>query len=74
MDLGLTGRVALVTGAGGAIGAAIARSFAEEGASVVVADIDVGAADRVAHAIVAAGGRAQAQLLDVFATHWSSEG
>ncbi len=65
MDLGLDGRVALVTGAGGAIGAAIARLFAEEGAAVVVADIDVVAAQVVVDGITAAGGKALAQPLDV---------
>jgi NAD(P)-dependent dehydrogenase (short-subunit alcohol dehydrogenase family) len=65
MDLGLTGRVAIVTGAGGAIGAAIARLFAEEGAAVVVADIDVAAATGVATEIRLSGGRAIVQVLDV---------
>src|SRR3954463_1865342 len=34
MDLGLNGRVALVTGASGAIGSAITRVFAQEGALI----------------------------------------
>jgi 3-oxoacyl-[acyl-carrier protein] reductase len=43
-----TGRVAVVTGAGSGFGEATARAFASEGASVVVADIDLAAAERVA--------------------------
>ena len=44
----LQGKSAIVTGAGGGFGAGIARRFAAEGARVVVADIDVAAARRVA--------------------------
>jgi NAD(P)-dependent dehydrogenase (short-subunit alcohol dehydrogenase family) len=44
----LEGKVAIVTGAGSGIGEATARLMAQEGASVVVADIDVAAAERVA--------------------------
>jgi NAD(P)-dependent dehydrogenase (short-subunit alcohol dehydrogenase family) len=44
----LDGKVAIVTGAGGGIGAASARLMAREGASVVVADINRSAAERVA--------------------------
>lgn len=40
MNLNLSGKVAIVTGGGGAIGAAICRGFADEGAVVVIADID----------------------------------
>lgn len=36
----LLDRVAVVTGAGGAVGAAVARRFADEGARVVLADED----------------------------------
>ncbi len=45
------GKVALVTGAGGAFGAATARRFADDGAQVVLADIDVAAAQAVADGI-----------------------
>ncbi|HVL36143.1 MAG TPA: SDR family oxidoreductase [Burkholderiales bacterium] len=45
---GLAGKTVLVTGGGGAIGAAICRRFAEAGAQVLVADRNGEAAERVA--------------------------
>ena len=48
---GLAGRIAIVTGAGSGIGAAIARRLAQEGCKVALADIDLAAAKTVAHAI-----------------------
>ncbi|RZL98400.1 MAG: SDR family NAD(P)-dependent oxidoreductase, partial [Variovorax sp.] len=65
MDLGLTGRTALVLGAGGGLGGAIARTLAREGARVALADIDGAAAERVAAEIGAAGGRALALTWDL---------
>jgi rhamnulose-1-phosphate aldolase/alcohol dehydrogenase len=47
----LARRVAVVTGAAGGIGAAIARRFAEEGAHVVVADVDAERGEAVAQEI-----------------------
>ncbi len=44
----LTDAVAVVTGGGHGIGAAMSRKFAEQGATVVVNDLDAGAANRLA--------------------------
>lgn len=61
----LAGRVAVITGGAGGIGAATARLFAEHGAQVVVVDIDGERADEVAGAIRASGGDAGAIRADV---------
>ncbi len=65
MKLGLEGKVAIVTGGGSGIGAAVARQLAGEGAVVVVADVDEGAAQGVAAEIRSAGGMARAFVVDV---------
>jgi NAD(P)-dependent dehydrogenase (short-subunit alcohol dehydrogenase family) len=61
----LRGRRALVTGAGGGIGGAIAVGIAREGASVAVHDVDIDAAERTAQAIGADGGTAVVVAGDV---------
>ena len=61
----LEGKSALVTGAGGAIGGAIARRFAAAGASLCVADVDLDGAERTVAEIKAAGAKAVACPLDV---------
>jgi NAD(P)-dependent dehydrogenase (short-subunit alcohol dehydrogenase family) len=61
----LQGKVALITGGGGAIGGAQARLFASEGAAVCVADLYLDKAEAVAKEIAASGGRAVGVALDV---------
>ena len=64
----LTGKCALITGAGRGIGLAIARALAGAGCAVAVQDVDGGVAGDAAAAITAAGGRAVAfdgDLLDL---------
>ena len=60
----LQGKAAIVTGAGGGIGAAISRQFASEGASVVGIDVDAGAMDRMAATVRAASGRVSTLCAD----------
>jgi NAD(P)-dependent dehydrogenase (short-subunit alcohol dehydrogenase family) len=62
----LTGKVALVSGAGGGICREIARAFAEAGAAVACLDIDAPSAEETARLAEAAGrGRAIARHCDV---------
>ena len=65
MDGLLSDRIAVVTGGGGGIGAATARLFADQGAQVVIADIDAELAQLTAEQITAAGGSAFAAVTDV---------
>src|SRR5947207_1231467 len=61
----LAGKVAVITGGGNGIGRATAVRFAEEGASIVVADLLEGAAAESVAAVEAVGGRAVAIPVDV---------
>ena len=61
----LTEKITLVTGAGSGIGAAIAKTFAEAGAFVWVADRDDTGGTATADAIRAAGGKAEFVHLDI---------
>jgi NAD(P)-dependent dehydrogenase (short-subunit alcohol dehydrogenase family) len=61
----LTGKVAVVTGGGSGIGAAISMLFARQGAHVVALDVDEAAARRTAEAIAERGGSADARRCDV---------
>ena len=58
-------KIALVTGGGGGIGGAACLEFARAGATVMVVDIDLAAADKTVSAIRALGGVAQALQADV---------
>ena len=64
----LTGKVAVITGASKGLGEAMARALAAEGAGVALVSRDPEQLNRVAAAIVAAGGEA-----DVFPTDVASE-
>ena len=61
----LEGRVAIITGAGGGLGAECARVLASHGAGVAVVDINGAAADAVAESIRAGGGKAIGVSTDV---------
>ena len=66
MDLGLKGKVALVTGAARDVGGDIAKTLAAEGAAVAVNyNSSADAADAVVTHITAAGGKAKAYKADV---------
>jgi len=58
MDFGIRGKTALVLGAGGGLGGAIAKALAREGAKVALGDIDPQALDRAAAEIREGGGTA----------------
>ncbi len=61
----LENRIAVVTGGGSGIGAAICQAFAQEGARVAVTDSRRQAAEDVAAGIRQAGGQAEAWAMDV---------
>lgn len=65
MDLGITGKVALVTGARRGMGKAEAEALAKEGVKVALADLDLGETQKAAEEIRSIGGEASAFQLDV---------
>ena len=64
MDLGLKGKTALVLGAGGGLGGAIALSLAEEGAHVALADISKESLERTAIEVGGAAGPGRHLMLE----------
>src|SRR5580765_2770984 len=61
----LESKIAIVTGAGSGFGAGIAARYAQEGAKVVVNDINAEGGERIAREIVANGGTARFCMGDV---------
>jgi NAD(P)-dependent dehydrogenase (short-subunit alcohol dehydrogenase family) len=61
----LAGKTAVVTGGGGGLGSSISTALAAEGAHVLVVDRYTEAAEKIAKEIVAAGGSASAETLDI---------
>lgn len=64
MPHSLEGRCAVIHGGGGAIGGAVARAFAREGARVFITGRTRARLDAVAKDIVASGGRAEVAVVD----------
>ncbi len=60
----MEGKVALITGGASGIGRGCALRFAEEGASIVVADLNGERAEKVAAEVIAAGGKADTAVVD----------
>ena len=65
MDLGLTGKVAIVTGSARGLGAATARRLAEEGAKVIITDINAELAQATTAALKADGLAAHCIVCDI---------
>ncbi len=61
----LTGKVAVITGAAGGIGSALALEFAEAGMDIVLADLNERGMEQLAHTVTALGRRCTYQATDV---------
>ena len=73
MDLGLSGRVAIVTGGGSGIGRAIAVALAREGARVMVTGRRADSVQATVDLILGQGGQAAALSVDVTSASQVSE-
>lgn len=60
----LKNRIAVIYGAGGAVGGAVARAFAREGAKVFLTGRNLASVDKVSKEIIAAGGSADTAVVD----------
>ena len=65
MDLGLTGKIVVITGAGSGIGQTMALAFAREGATVAVNDVSGDRVEATVAQIAAASGRARGLPCDI---------
>jgi NAD(P)-dependent dehydrogenase (short-subunit alcohol dehydrogenase family) len=65
----LKNKNAVIYGAGGAVGGAVARAFAREGAKVFLTGRHLASVDKIAQEIVAAGGAAEARQVDALDEH-----
>jgi len=61
----LKDKIAFITGAASGIGLEIARTYAREGARIVIADLNIEAASKAAESLVAGGAQALALAVDV---------
>ena len=60
----LKSKIALIHGGGGAVGSAVAKTFAREGAKVFLSGRNAGPVEAVAESIIAAGGDAESSSVD----------
>ena len=66
----LENKNAIIYGAGGAIGGAVARAFAREGARVFLSGCNAAPVEAVANDIVASGGVAETATVDALKRKW----